>query len=107
MIDARNVYRKVTRKIYDFTPEQQKNLSAIVWLHRGQADRFVALMAEHLERSMDEEAEQASIEPLNADFAENACRSNGDPMLNVGLRERSGQAETVEEIKTAEATFER
>ena len=37
MIDARNVYRKVTRKIYDFTPEQQKNLSAIVWLYRGQS----------------------------------------------------------------------
>ncbi len=49
MIDARNVYRKVTRKIYDFTPEQQKNLSAIVWLYRGQADRFVALVAEHLD----------------------------------------------------------
>ena len=30
MIDARNVYRKVTRKIYDFSPEQQQNLLAIV-----------------------------------------------------------------------------
>ena len=35
MIDARNIYRKVTRKIYDFTPEQQQNLTAIVWLYRG------------------------------------------------------------------------
>ena len=26
MLDARNIYRKVTRKIYDFTPEQQQNL---------------------------------------------------------------------------------
>jgi type I restriction enzyme M protein len=26
MLDARNVYRKVTRKVYDFTPEQEKNL---------------------------------------------------------------------------------
>jgi type I restriction-modification system DNA methylase subunit len=24
MIDARNIYRKVTRKIYDFSPEQRK-----------------------------------------------------------------------------------
>jgi len=30
MLDARNVYRKVTRKIYDFSPEQQQNLQAIV-----------------------------------------------------------------------------
>src|SRR5438552_15683274 len=26
MIDARNIYRKVTRKIYDFSPEQLANL---------------------------------------------------------------------------------
>jgi type I restriction enzyme M protein len=32
MIDARNIYRKVTRKINDFSPEQQKNIAAIVWL---------------------------------------------------------------------------
>ena len=36
MLDARNVFRKVTRKIYDFSPEQTKNLAAIVWLYRGQ-----------------------------------------------------------------------
>ena len=28
MLDARNIYRKVTRKIYDFQPEQQKNIAA-------------------------------------------------------------------------------
>ena len=32
MIDARNVYRKVTRKIFDFSPEHEQNLLAIVWL---------------------------------------------------------------------------
>ena len=42
MIDARGVYRKVTRKIYDFSPEQLKNLSSIVWLYRGEHDRFVS-----------------------------------------------------------------
>ena len=41
MIDARNVYRKVTRKIYDFSHEQQQNLQAIVWLYRGDTDRFL------------------------------------------------------------------
>ena len=39
MIDARNIYRKVTRKIHDFSPEQQQNLLAIVWL-RGEPERF-------------------------------------------------------------------
>ena len=40
MIDARGIYRKVTRKIYDFSPEQQRNLLAIVWLYRGDTARF-------------------------------------------------------------------
>ena len=32
-----NIFRKVSRSIYDFSPEQQKNIAAIVWLYRGQA----------------------------------------------------------------------
>jgi type I restriction enzyme M protein len=47
MLDARNIYRKVTRKIYDFSPEQMQNLSAIVWLHRGQRDRFLKLIEQY------------------------------------------------------------
>jgi type I restriction enzyme M protein len=50
MLDARNIYRKVTRKIYDFSPEQTKNLAAIVWLHRGQSERFLALVKDYLGR---------------------------------------------------------
>ena len=51
MIDARNIYHKVTRKIYDFSPEQLQNQLAIVWLYRGQADRFLNLVFGYL-RSM-------------------------------------------------------
>lgn len=53
MIDARNVYRKVTRKIMDFSPEQLKNLTSIVWLYRGQADRFLTLVEEHLSNTVE------------------------------------------------------
>jgi type I restriction enzyme M protein len=48
MLDARGVYRKVTRKIYDFSPEQEQNLLAIVWLYRGQSERFLGLVAKYL-----------------------------------------------------------
>src|SRR5215472_899674 len=48
MLDARQVYRKVTRTIYDFSPEQMKNLSAIIWLYRGQQHRFLALVRDYL-----------------------------------------------------------
>jgi len=54
MIDARNIYRKVTRKIYDFSPEQEKNILAIVWLYRGQTERFLDLVSEYLEQVVDE-----------------------------------------------------
>jgi type I restriction enzyme M protein len=50
MLDARNVYRKVTRKIYDFSPEQQANLAAIVWLYRGQQERFLGLVQSYFAR---------------------------------------------------------
>ncbi|MFH1738460.1 MAG: N-6 DNA methylase, partial [bacterium] len=67
MIDARNIYRKVTRKIYDFSPEQLQNLTAIVWLHRGQSDRFLALVQEYLARTI---AEAAAISKQGSAFRE-------------------------------------
>jgi type I restriction enzyme M protein len=56
MIDARNIYRKVTRKINDFSPEQQKNIAAIVWLYRGQTERFITLVQEYFMRTVAEAA---------------------------------------------------
>ncbi len=54
MIDARNIYRKVTRKIYDFSPEQQQNLEAIVWLHRGEIQRYLDLVSGYCQRLLAE-----------------------------------------------------
>jgi type I restriction enzyme M protein len=48
MIDARNIYRKVTRKINDFSPEQLKNIASIIWLYRGQNDKYINLVQEYL-----------------------------------------------------------
>jgi type I restriction enzyme M protein len=62
MLDARGVYRKVTRKIYDFSPEQLQNLLSIVWLYRGQAERFRALVSQHLRNSKQEAADVAALE---------------------------------------------
>jgi type I restriction enzyme M protein len=48
MLDARNIFRKVTRKIYDFSPEQLKNISAIIWLYRGHTDKYLGLVKEYI-----------------------------------------------------------
>jgi len=71
MIDARNIYRKVTRKIYDFSPEQERNLLAIVQLYRGQTDRYLDLVSSYCRRTLEEaaacfaaEKENGAIQPL-------------------------------------------
>jgi len=53
MIDARNVYHVVSARSHIFTDEQHANLNAIVWLHRGEAEKFVALVARY-QRQVDE-----------------------------------------------------
>ena len=62
MLDARNIYRKVTRAIFDFSPEQQKNIAAIVWLYRGQSERFLSLVESYLAQAVAEG--QATAGPL-------------------------------------------
>ena len=62
MLDGRNIYRKVSRAIFEFSPEQQKNIAAIVWLYRGQSDRFLKLVESYLAQAVAKG--QASGEPL-------------------------------------------
>ena len=62
MLDARHIYRKISRRIYDFAPEHQKNIAAIVWLYRGQSDRFLNLVESYLARAV--EVGQATGKPL-------------------------------------------
>jgi type I restriction enzyme M protein len=54
MIDAKSIYRKVTRKIYDFSPEQEKNILAILWLYRGNTDKYLNLVAGYCHQMLNE-----------------------------------------------------
>ena len=75
MLDARNVYRKVSRKINDFSPEQTQNLSAIVWLYRGQQRRFLDLVKQYLGRLVQEAvAIEPSLDQFEATLVEVQCR---------------------------------
>ena len=44
MIDARNIYHIVSARSHVFTEEQLANLTAIVWLYRGEPEKLVALV---------------------------------------------------------------
>jgi type I restriction-modification system DNA methylase subunit len=85
MLDARSVYRKVTRKIYDFSPEQLKDLTSIIWLYRGQGNRFLALVADHLANSVS--AAARSIDPTEVLMKElKAAKDKIEPFFNSAAK---------------------
>ena len=103
MLDARNIYRKVSRAIFDFSPEQQKNIAAIVWLYRGRSDRFLALVESYLAQAVAEG--QATGEPLAV------LRDSFDELINLAKPFATGQrrpnplTETWEELTSAQAAL--
>ena len=46
-IDSRNYYTAVDRTLNEWSPWQMKNLNAIVWLHRGETEKYHALVADY------------------------------------------------------------
>jgi type I restriction enzyme M protein len=103
MLDARGVYRKVTRKIYDFSPEQLQNLLSIVWLYRGQPERFRALVASYLNRTRTEAIE---VPTLVAAFEKTsaALEKLTQPFLKT-MAHDAGHAAPLEEFRAAAGDF--
>jgi type I restriction enzyme M protein len=64
MLDARKIYRKVTSKVNDFSPEQLQNLICIVNLYRGNSKKFEGTVKGYLQTSADlaKEAAKATTE---------------------------------------------
>jgi type I restriction enzyme M protein len=61
MLDARKIYRKVTSKVNDFSPEQLQNLICIVGLYRGNTEKFKQTVTGYLDRSATLAKETAEI----------------------------------------------
>lgn len=61
MLDARGIFRKVSRTINDFSPEQLKNLSAIVWLFRGERERYLALVRDYVRELCEAAVEVSAV----------------------------------------------
>jgi type I restriction enzyme M protein len=114
MLDARNVYRKVTRKIYDFAPEQLRNLTAIVWLYRGQTERYLGLVRSYLERVCAEgaslgdvltqfEATLADLRQRCTQFAEAAATQEADPIKTKALGDGLAELKHTSSLYEADA----
>ena len=87
MLDARNTYRKVTRKIYDFSPEQLANLSSIVWLYRGDNHRFIGLLKSHIEKTINHASHAVLV----------GSSENGEELENKPVAECMGVLVNIEE----------
>lgn len=59
MLDARKIYRKITSKVNDFSPEQLQNLICIVNLYRGNNEKFENTVKEYLQTASDYAQETA------------------------------------------------
>lgn len=96
MIDARNIFRKVTRKIYDFSPEQLQNILSIIWLYRGESKRFHDLVVNYIAAMFNAAAQ--SIE-LTHDYETVFGKLNEElqPFLST-LPKDGKQAETLKEL---------
>ncbi len=53
MLDARKIYRKVTSKVNDFSPEQLQNLICIVNLYRGNTQKLESTVKTYLQTAAD------------------------------------------------------
>ena len=70
-IDARNYYAVVDRTLNEWSEWQLKNLNAIVWLYRGEVDKYQNLLSEYRQElgeqlSFPERAEQLETDLQNA-----------------------------------------
>jgi type I restriction enzyme M protein len=100
MLDARNVYRKVTRKIYDFSPEQMRNLAAIVWLYRGEQTRFLGLVKDYLERvCVESTAVPGALAPFEVTLAD--LRNRSDVLAAVATKQATLNAEKKQPLADA------
>ena len=72
-IDARNYYTVVDRTLNEWNEWQLKNMNAIVWLYRGEVDKYKALLEEYksaLEEMIAETGEETLNEIMSDVFIE-------------------------------------
>jgi type I restriction enzyme M protein len=103
MIDARNIFRKVTRKIYDFSPEQLQNILSIIWLYRGETKRFHDLVEDYISATLNETTQSIALaQDYEAVFAK--LNKELQPFLAT-LPKDGKQAETVKELADCLQTY--
>ena len=67
-IDARNYYTAVDRTLNEWNEWQMKNLNAIVWLYRGETEKYKALLEEYRKYLYFKNADIKEFNNINSGF---------------------------------------
>lgn len=95
-IDARNYYTIVDRTLNEWTDWQLKNLNAIVWLYRGEFDKYSALLDEYRSALGSDKAFADQIH----DLSEKAKALRSEAKKAVKLAEKREKKKTQESYDT-------
>lgn len=90
-IDARNYYTVVDRTLNEWTPWQLKNLNAIVWLYRGERDKYKKLLEEYDAEMLNVADETGDVHLYNA-IAETKGYDDIVALIETYLTERKEEA---------------
>ncbi|HCE56616.1 MAG TPA: N-6 DNA methylase [Prolixibacteraceae bacterium] len=98
MLDARKIYRKVTSKINDFSPEQLQNLICIVNLYRGNTKKFKITVTGYLETAFEFAKETSAKTTELQKVLQSVVGNRNLKKLNGGLFEKLNLLEDYDEV---------
>lgn len=101
-IDARNYYTEVDRTLNEWTEWQLKNLNAIVWLYRGEIDKYSALLNEYRSALGSDKSFAEQVYELSEKAK--ALRSEAKKAVESAKKREKKKTQEAYDIKIAELT---
>jgi type I restriction enzyme M protein len=101
-IDARNYYTVVDRTLNEWSDWQLKNLNAIVWLYRGEIDKYKALLNEYRDLLGSDVSFADKVKELSGELK--ALRAEAKTAIENANRKDKKKTQTDYDKKIAELT---
>ena len=101
-IDARNYYTVVDRTLNEWSDWQLKNMNAIVWLYRGEVDKYIALLGEYHTALGSDKPFIEQVHELSE--KEKALRAEAKKAVEVAEKREKKKTQEEYDIKIAELT---
>lgn len=103
-IDARNYYTVVDRTLNEWSEWQLKNLNAIVWLYRGEVDKYLALLEEYA-GALDNRDFAAVLETLEGQKAQLTAEEKEAAAAAPRKEKKAVEADYAQKVADIEASI--